>query len=124
MFDVRDPWCQVQIIANLGIVTGYLIIPVTALRLVPMRTSTRISGMAFFITCGITHAYMAFSGPHHARDWTFWLMIVNHVVQAFTVWAFVLGLAAEVRGAVAIRRRRRWKTSASEVPRDRLPDGQ
>lgn len=123
MFDVRDPWCQVQIIANLGIVAGYLIVPMTALRLVPMKVGTRIAGMVFFGTCATTHAYMAFSGPHHTRDWTFWLMLVNHIVQAIAVWAFVLGLATEVRHAVAVRRRR-WTTSSAEVQRDRFPDGQ
>jgi hypothetical protein len=121
MIDVRDPWCQLAILANLGIVAGYLIVPVTALRLIPMKASTRIAGVVFFATCSATHAYMAFAGSHHGRDWTFWLMLVDHIVQAIAVWAFVLGLAGEVRQAVAVRRKRRPASSA-EVPCDRVPD--
>lgn len=124
MFDIRDPWCQISIIANLGIVAGYLIVPFTALRLVPMKILTRLAGMVFFGTCAVTHAYMAFASEHHpGRNWLSWVMLANHIVQAIAVWAFVLGLAAEVRLAVAVRRRR-WTVPSPEVTGDRVPDSE
>lgn len=124
MTDIRDPWCQLSILANLGIVAGYLIVPATALRLVPMRVRTRIAGCVFFVTCAITHAFMAFANDHGVQNAVFWFMLANHVVQAVAVWAFVLGLAAEVRLAVTVRRRR-WATSSSaEVPGDPVPDAE
>lgn len=122
MTDIRDPWCQLSILANLGIVAGYLLVPLTALRLLPMSTSTRVAGIVFFVTCATTHAFMAFAGDHGARGTVFWIMLVNHVVQAIAVWVFVLGLASEIRHAVGIRRQR-WTKPASEVRRDRASDG-
>ncbi len=124
MTDLRDPWCQLSLLANLGIVAGYLVVPMTALRLVPMRFRTRIAGVVFFVTCAVTHAFMAFAGENHGgRGPVFWLMLVNHLVQAGAVWLFVLGLAAEVRTAVAVRKQR-WRTSSAEVTRDQHPDGE
>lgn len=123
MTDFRDPWCQLSILANLGIVAGYLLVPMTALRLLPMQVKTRIAGIVFFVTCATTHAFMAFAGEHGARGGVFWLMLVNHVVQAIAVWAFVLGLASEIRSAVGLRRQR-WTQPAVEVRRDRASDGQ
>lgn len=125
MVDVFDPWCQLSIVANLAVVAGYLAVPMTALRLVPMRTRTRVAGVVFFVTCAITHAFMAFAGADHGqRTPVFWLMLVNHLVQAAAVWMFVLGLAAEVRTAVAVRKERWKKTPSAEVHRDDLPHGQ
>ena len=121
MTDLRDPWCQLSLLANLGIVAGYLIIPFTALRLVPMKLRTRLAGVLFFVTCATTHAFMAFAGEHGAQGAVFWLMLINHVVQAIAVWVFVLGLASEIRDAVGVRRLR-WTASVAEVPDDRAPD--
>lgn len=86
--------------ANLAIVGGYLLVPFTVLRKLPLTTFVRTSGMIFFATCASTHAAMAVNGEHH------WLLIVNHVVQAAAVWCFVVGFARLVTDANRRRARR------------------
>lgn len=119
---------QVATAANLAIVAGYLIVPVTALRLIPMSGWVRAAGAVFFATCATTHLYMALApaGHHcvHSGGWLFWFMLANHLIQAMSVWAFVLGFADAVRHALSRPRRRRWAAPTAEVRRDRLPQSE
>lgn len=91
-----------NVAANLAIVFGYLLVPFTVLRYLPLTLSVRIAGGLFFFTCAMTHLAMAFGYEHAA-----WV-VVNHVVQAAAVMWFVLGfwllLRAAVRRAEAKRR--------------------
>lgn len=86
--------------ANLAIVGGYILIPFTVLRHIPLTPFVRTAGMIFFMTCAATHAAMAFGAEHH------WLLYANHILQAGAVWFFVTGFARLV-GAANRRRARR-----------------
>jgi len=88
-------------VANLGIVAGYLIVPFTVLRRLPLTRFVRISGVVFFVTCATTHAAMAFGVERTAG------LVANHVVQAGAVWCFVVGFARLVQQAERARRARR-----------------
>lgn len=85
--------------ANLLIVAGYVVVPFTVLRHLPLTRNVIISGTAFFGTCGADHAAMAF-GFHHDT-----LMLANHVVQAVAVLWFVLAFYWLLRRAGCQRRR-------------------
>lgn len=102
---------------NMTIVAGYLAVPLTVLRLIPMKRNVRMAGVMFFLTCAVTHIYMAIGPPagHHS-DATpdAVIMLINHFVQAVAVWAFVLGLATAVRDALA---RQRERLAAGGKPR-------
>ncbi len=104
-----DVWGQLALLWNVGIVAGYLIVPATALRLIPVRAWVRLAGVGFFFTCSMTHLYMGYAGENHAnsRDLVWWLMFTNHLVQVICLWCFLLGLSSAVRAAVTTRRRRR-----------------
>lgn len=114
---------QLSLLFNVAIVAGYLIVPMTALRLIPMRWWIRAAGVVFFLTCATTHLYMAFApaGHHNGghRGWLYWFMLLDHAAQSVAVWTFVLGLAAEVRHAVAINHQR-WATPIAGGLRDRF----
>lgn len=101
---LTQPWAAVNTIANLVIVAGYVLVPFTVLRYLPLSVSVRWAGSFFFCTCALTHLSMAF-GFQHDR----W-MVVNHAVQAVAVVWFVLGfwrlLAAALRRAEAKRHER------------------
>lgn len=101
-----DVWDQLSILANIGIVAGYMIVPATALRFIPVPNWVRAASVGFFLTCAITHVYMSFVAEHHGseRTWVFWAMLVNHQVQVVALWAFLLGLSSAVRAAVLARR--------------------
>lgn len=79
--------------ANLGIVTGYVIIPFTVLRRLPLTTFVRVAGLFFFAGCAASHLHMAFE--HDVGGW----LAVNHAVQACAVWCFVVGFARLVTAA-------------------------
>jgi hypothetical protein len=125
MIEHGDAWSQLAIGAHLSIVAGYLLVPGTALRLIPMRRWVRAAGIGFFLTCAITHLSMVFAPEHHsagpARTWVFWFMLTNHLVQAVCVWVFVLGLASAIRQAVASHRPARTKRMIVEVHGAGLP---
>lgn len=72
-------------VANVVIVLGYLLVPFTVLKYLPLTRRVRCAGALFFITCAFTHLSMAF-GFDDSR----W-MVANHVVQAFAVLWFVGG---------------------------------
>lgn len=80
--------------ANLLIVAGYLLVPFTVLRYLPLTRSVWIGGAFFFVTCAVTHLAMAFGVE--GSGW----MVVNHVVQALAVLWFVLGFWLLLREAV------------------------
>ncbi len=96
----------VNSVANLAIVGGYFLVPLTALpRLIPWNSacpnralfyrSVRVAGVLFFLTCGIHHLYAAFSAEHALS----WGLVVDEVIQAFAIWWFVLGFSSVVRYA-------------------------
>lgn len=122
-----DIWTQLEVLANLTIVAGYLAVPLTALRLIPMSWRNRIAGVTFFVTCATTHVYMALApadlhgGPKSGA--LFWFMLANHFVQAVAVWTFVLGLAGAVRDALAVNRTRLANPPSAEAPDDGSPYG-
>jgi hypothetical protein len=91
----------VNMVANLAIIGGYLIVPLTVLARLPLTRFVRISGIFFFLCCALTHLSMA-AMPDPAP----WLAI-NHVMQAVAVWCFVIGFAALVREANRRRRAER-----------------
>ena len=85
----------VNTVANVVIVFGYVLVPFTVLRYLPLTLPVRVSGSLFFATCALTHFAMAFGFEHAA-----W-MVVNHVVQAVAVLWFVLGFWLLLRAAIA-----------------------
>jgi hypothetical protein len=103
-----DAWDQLSILNNIGIVAGYMIVPATALRFIPVSNWVRAAGVGFFLTCAITHVYMSSTVDHHngERTWVFWVMMVNHQVQVIALWTFLLGLSSAVRAAISTRRQR------------------
>lgn len=80
--------------ANLVIVSGYIIVPFTVLRYLPLTTWVRVAGALFFFTCALTHLAMAFHWEHS------WWMVANHVIQALSVVWFVLGFWLLLREAL------------------------
>ncbi len=90
----------INIAANLAIVAGYVIVPFTVLRHLPLTRSVRFSGSIFFATCALSHVAMAFRLQHSG------LMLINHIVQAVAVVAFVWGFYRLLQRADRHRARR------------------
>ncbi len=103
-----DPLDAINLIANVTIFLGYLVVPFTVLVRMPLTMFVRVSGALFFLTCGITHLAMAFGQERHD------LMVFNHVVQAAAVLCFVLSFARMV--AVASTRLEERRKAASAAP--------
>ncbi len=82
-----------NVLANLTIVAGYLLVPAIWLPYLPLTRFVRASGTLFFATCAITHIGMAFGWTH------FGWMLVNHVIQAIAVMCFVLGFGKHLHAA-------------------------
>ena len=88
------------VLSNIFIVCGYFFV---GLRIVPNTgvnmLRTKIGGILFFITCGITHmemAWHAFTGEGFTIEHMIsFPMVINHMVQALSVWMFVTGLYIE-----------------------------
>ena len=122
MQHTADPagWAvTVSMLANLAIVGGYFAIPATTLpKLIPWRSPcpsdqrfyrfVRASGVMFFATCGIHHLYAAFIVEHATHVG----LLIDEVIQAFAVWAFILGFDAIVR---RVARRQREGIPGPEV---------
>jgi|ERR1043165_3067628 hypothetical protein len=100
---------NVYVIANLAIVSGYVVVPFTLLgRRMPMTLRVRAAGILFFGTCAITHLAMALF-------WPLWpALILSHVLQAIAVWYFVIGFSRLI-GEAEVRRRRR-SSAANDQP--------
>lgn len=86
--------------ANIGIFLGYCflgarVVPKAAARL----KRTKIGGVLFFTTCGLTHlelaSHLAVQGQISLREFLSWHMITIHLVQVVSVWLFVTGLYLE-----------------------------
>lgn len=99
----------VNTIANIGIIAGYVIVPFTVLRRLPLTAFVRVAGIFFFLGCALTHLHMA---AEHAVD--LWLA-ANHIVQAAAVWCFVVGFARLVTHAN--RRRAQRGGDPAKAPR-------
>lgn len=87
-------WSAVNLVANVFIVLGYVLVPFTVLRYLPLTNSVRGAGAIFFTTCVLTHLGMAFHFEH--EKW----MVINHAVQAVSVVWFVLGFYFLLRDAL------------------------
>ncbi len=85
-------------VANLVIVAGYVLVPFTVLRELPLTVSVKLAGGLFFLTCAFTHLSMAFGWQLRT------FMVGNHVVQAASVVWFVVGFWLLLRRANAHRR--------------------
>ncbi len=83
-----------NLLSNLVIVAGYLLVPALWLPYLPLTKPVLISGAVFFFTCALTHLGMAFH-VDHLSGW----MLVNHAVQAFAVMGFVAGFGQLLREA-------------------------
>lgn len=88
-------WGVLNMLANLVIVGGYLLVPFTVLKYLPLSLSVRCAGAIFFLTCAFTHLAMAFGFEHKPA------MLLNHVIQAGSVVWFVLGFWLLLRAAMA-----------------------
>lgn len=93
--ELTGAWGVLNLIANLVIVAGYVVVPFTVLRYLPLSLSVRCAGAIFFVTCAMTHLSMAFGFAHEPS------MVVNHVIQAASVVWFVLGFWLLLRAALA-----------------------
>ncbi len=88
-----DPADWINLVANLAIVIGYVLVPFTVLRYLPLTRTVLVSGSFFFGLCALTHVAMAFGFTHTL------LMVWVHVAQAVAVIAFVLGFHRLLRDA-------------------------
>lgn len=88
------------ILANWGITTGYILLAVKVMpRARPTLKRTRYGGFGFFLLCSLTHAEMGY-GALRGDGLTLahmlsWHMMVIHVLQLVSIWAFVSGLYIE-----------------------------
>lgn len=85
--------------ANLGIFLGYVFICAKIAPILPFCFRTRVYGVFFFATCGLTHFEMAvhsMMGEYHllSNSWHGWAI---HLVQVMAVWCFVLHLYRDLR---------------------------
>ena len=81
----------------LGIMCSYLAAPLTALRRLPLTTTTFVSGAFFFATCAITH--LALAVGFHDSPW----MILNDAIQFIAVVTFLVSLSRQVSHALKYR---------------------
>lgn len=94
MTGLTGAWAVLNTIANLMIVAGYLLVPFTVLKYLPLSLSVRFAGALFFVTCALTHLSMAFNFENNV------LMVINHIIQAGSVVWFVLGFWLLLRAAM------------------------
>jgi len=92
-------WDSTNVIANLLIVAGYVLVPFLWLPYLPVTKSVLFSGVGFFLTCAMTHLAMALGIEH--QHW----MVLNHLVQAAAVLYFVIGFSSLLRRAERLQRR-------------------
>lgn len=83
---------------NMIIFFGYFVIAAyIAPRINLQRWSTRIGGVIFFITCGLTHLELAVHVNSSWPDyWRSWHMLLIHPIQAVAVAVFIRGLYLEL----------------------------
>ncbi len=92
--ELTGVWAVLNVLGNLVIVAGYVLVPFTVLRYLPLSMSVRLAGVLFFTTCALTHLAMAFGFEDSE------VMVVNHVAQAAAVVWFVLGFWLLLRAAL------------------------
>lgn len=86
------------ILVNLGIFLAYISIAFRrAVHIKAILTATRWWGVIFFVTCGLTHLFMAgmtYWSWHLHDELPFWF-VANHVIQFFAAWFFLQNTKAE-----------------------------
>ena len=86
------------ITANLGIFLAYLSIAFRrAVHIKSIFIQTRLWGVTFFVTCGLTHLFMAgMTAFHwHLHDTLPFWFVLNHIVQLIAAWYFFQTTGAE-----------------------------
>lgn len=89
------------VLSNLAIASGYIY---AASAVVPQmkarRWQTKVGGILFFLTCGLTHLELALHAAAETAgglsDFESWHMIAIHLVQACAVWLFLTSLYREL----------------------------
>ena len=81
---------QVHILLSLVIMAGYMTVPFTVLRRIPLPRITQVSGLCFFATCAITHVGLAVGV--HDSPW----FVLNDLIQAVSVITFIVTLSKMV----------------------------
>lgn len=89
------------LVENLGIFAGYVFLAAVVVPRVTVRLHrTRVGGILFFFTCGLTHLEQAlhylYAGEVFRDFATSWHMLLIHTVQVVSVWMFVTGLYLEL----------------------------
>ncbi len=87
-----------SIISNFTIFAGYIFIAVKVAPFFKLRfIATRISAILFFTTCSFTHLQMGIDAIlHMPMEYNTWYYLLNHIVQAFAVWGFAVGIWVEL----------------------------
>lgn len=96
--DLTQGWMLVNTLANIAIVAGYVLVPFTVLRYLPLTKNVLFAGTLFFLTCALTHISMAFDFVGSE------IMVFNHVIQAGAVGWFVIGFFLLLRKAALLRK--------------------
>lgn len=94
------------VLCNIGIAAGYFYAAIAVMPKVQAALlRTKIGGVVFFATCGLTHLELAFhavAGEISISDFSSAHMIIIHLVQMVAVWVFLTGLYRElVEGTIA-----------------------
>lgn len=91
----------VFIASNLGIMAGYIFVALFVAPHLKVRLlRTKLGGIVFFATCGLTHFELAlhaafFPDEPYREMFTSIHMLLIHTVQVVSVWLFVTGLYRE-----------------------------
>jgi len=98
---MNDVLLFVAALANFAIFAGYLFVAAfIAPELKLEKRRTRLGGIVFFATCGLTHLDIAFHAitqtPITVDDLSSWWHLAVHVPQAISVWFFVTGIYSEI----------------------------
>ncbi len=101
-----------NILFNLAIVAGYVCVPILWLPYLPLTKTVLAGGVIFFLTCAISHLGMAFHFQHNTA-----MVVVNHGLQAVSVFVFIFGFSKMLRDA----HRKKADLSVIEVRKELLP---
>lgn len=107
-----------NVAADLAICAGFVLVPLTWFRCLPMTRPVRVAGLLFFLSGAVMRLAFAF-GFEHSRAIT-----VVHLVQAVAVIWFVLGFwrlllrADDIRRRAEIRYRARGTTTTATEAAD------